>query len=79
MRFGEPVRPEMMLNPLDVFHNLLELWQRHQKIMQDNAGEDSSIRHACQMSLISTQEQGYDEQFLHAFNLSAHLGANLQE
>lgn len=47
--------------------------------MQDNAGEYPSIRHACQISLISTQEQGYDEQFFHAFNLSAHLGANLQE
>lgn len=68
MRFGGAVRPETTLNPLVVAHNLLELWQRHQRIMWDNAGEDPSIHHACQMSLISTQEQGYDEQFFHTFN-----------
>lgn len=46
--------------------------------MQDDAGEAPSIRHASQMSPISTQEQGCDEQFFHASNLSVHLGANLQ-
>lgn len=77
---GETVRPETTLNPLVVLRNLPELWQRHQEIMQDNAGEAPSIRRACRMSLISTQEQGYDEQFLHASNLSRlHLWANLQE
>lgn len=70
---SEPVRPVMTPNPLVAFHNLPELWQCHQEIMQDDAGEAPSICHACQMSLISTHEQGCDEQFFHASNLSAHL------